>query len=231
MEELDIRDLASYFLARIVYFFAILAVVVIAGCLYTIFLQKPIYTSKTSIILTGFSGNSEQSSITQSDLTVNSKLVSTYQEIVKSRRVLTQVIDDLKLRYDTKELASMIKVGAINSTEIIEISVSNGDASEAAKIADKVAEVFGKEAKELYNLSNVSILDYAEVESVPSNINITKQIIIYVAVGFVLAFAILFVIYYFDTTIKSVADVERKFELPILGSVPDYSKKKGSKRK
>ncbi len=231
MEELDIRDLLSYFGTKIVSFMAIVALVVTCGCLYSVFVQKPEFTSKTSIILTGFSNGNSESSITQSDLTVNSKLVSTYQEIVKSRRVLNQVISNLRLSYDTKALAKMISVGSVNDTEIIEISVTNQDAKEAYLIANEVAEVFGEEAKDLYNLSNVSILDYAEIESIPSNLNVTKQVILYLAAGFVLAFVILFIIYYFDTTIKSVSDVERKYELTILGSVPDYSKKKkGGKR-
>lgn len=231
MEELDIRDLLSYFLNKSVRFFAIVAFVVTIGCVYSVFLQEPKYTSKTSIILTGFSSN-ETSSITQADLNVNSKLVSTYQEIVKSRRVLNQVIDNLSLEYDTANLAKMISVKALKDTEIIEISVTDFEAKKAYLIANEVAEVFGKEAKELYNLSNVSILDSAEIEDFPSNFNITKQVALYVGIGVVVAFFILFIFYYFDTTIKSVTDVERKFELTILGSVPDYTKKKkGGKRK
>lgn len=231
MEELDIRDLLSYFLNKSVQFFAIVALVVTMGCIYSIFLQEPEYTSKTSIILTGFSSN-ETSSITQADLNVNSKLVSTYQEIVKSRRVLNQVIDNLNLDYDTTSLAKMISVKALKDTEIIEISVTDLEAKKAYLIANEVAEVFGSEAKELYNLSNVSILDSAEIEDYPSNFNITKQVILYIGAGVVVAFFILFVFYYFDTTIKSVTDVERKFDLTILGSVPDYTKKKkGGKRK
>lgn len=230
MEELDIRDLLSYFLSKSVQFFAIVAFVVTLGCLYSVFLQQPKYTSKTSIILTGFS-NSETSTITQSDLTVNSKLVSTYQEIVKSRRVLNQVIENLGLDYDVTSLAKMITVGSVKDTEIIEISVTDLDARKAYLIANEVAEVFGSEAKELYNLSNVSILDSAEIENFPSNYNITKQVILYIGVGVVLAFFLLFVFYYFDTTIKSVSDVEKRFGLTILGSVPDYSKKKKGAKK
>lgn len=230
MEELDIRDLLSYFLSKSVQFFAIVAFVVTLGCLYSVFLQQPKYTSKTSIILTGFS-NSETSTITQSDLTVNSKLVSTYQEIVKSRRVLNQVIENLNLDYDATSLAKMITVGSVKDTEIIEISVTDLEARNAYLIANEVAKVFGSEAKELYNLSNVSILDSAEIEDFPSNYNITKQVILYIGIGVVLAFFLLFVFYYFDTTIKSVSDVEKRFGLTILGSVPDYSKKKKGAKK
>lgn len=232
MDELDLKDLISYFMSKIVYFLAIVTLVITLGCLYVVFLKVPVYTSKTSVILTG--NNKESSStITQNDLSVNSKLVSTYQEIVKSKRVLSQVINELKLDYTVKELSKMIRVGSINDTEIIEISVTNEDNITAYKSANKVAEIFSKEAKDLYNLSNVSILDQADIETVPSNVNITKQIVMLLALGSVIGFIVLFLFYYFDTTIKRVSDIERKYNMTILGAVPDYTKKKkkGAKKR
>ena len=61
------------------------------------------------------------------------------------------------------------------------------------------------------------------------NINIPKQVIIYFFIGIIIALSILFIIFYFDRTIKSVEQVEQKIKLPILGGVEEY--KKGGKRK
>ena len=47
--------------------------------------------------------------------------------------------------------------------------------------------------------------------------------------GLVVSAGILFIIFYFDRTIKSVEQVEQKIKLPILGSVQEYNK--GVKRK
>ena len=47
--------------------------------------------------------------------------------------------------------------------------------------------------------------------------------------GLVLAAGILFIIFYFDRTIKSVEQVEQKLKLPILGSVQEIDK--GGKKK
>ena len=63
----------------------------------------------------------------------------------------------------------------------------------------------------------------------PYNINVPKQIIIYFMVGFVLAFGIVFMMFYFDRTIKTVEQVEQKIKLPILGSVQEMNK--GGKKK
>lgn len=231
MEELDIREIFSYFWEKILYFIMIVLVVLILGCVYSTFIQKPMYTSKTSIILTGFTLSGNDSTITQTDLNVNSKLVSTYQEIVKSRRVLNQVIDDLKLNYSVEELAKLINVSSVSNTEIIEISAMSEDPNESYLIANKVATSFGEEVKDLYNLSNVSILDEAEVSNSPSNMNLVKSIGIYFLVGVVLACVILFIVFYFDTTLKSAQDIEKRYNLPILGTVPEYSKKKRGSRK
>ena len=81
-----------------------------------------------------------------------------------------------------------------------------------------------QEVIDLYKMNNVSILDEATVATSPYNINVVKQLIIYVMVGLVLGCGISFVIFYFDRTIKSVEQVEQKIKLPILGSVQMYGK-------
>ena len=73
-------------------------------------------------------------------------------------------------------------------------------------------------------MNNVDILDEAIEAKNPYNINVIKQIIIYFMLGFVLAAGILFVIYYFDRTVKSIEQVEQKIKLPILGGVQEYQR-------
>ena len=177
------------------------------------------YSSYTTVILGG-----TDTTITQSDITMNKNLVNTYAEIVKSRRVLDQVIDELSLDIDYGSLVGQISVSAVNNTEIIKITVNNEDGVVAKNIANMTATIFTDEIVNLYNMENVNILDEAIVTNKPYNINVVKQIIIYFMIGFILAAGILFVIYYFDRTIKSVEQVEQKIKLPILGSVQDNSK-------
>ena len=65
----------------------------------------------------------------------------------------------------------------------------------------------------------------AEEAEEPYNINIVKDMVIYLFVGIVLAFGVVFVIYYFDTTIKSSDEVENRFDLPVIGVVPKVKRK------
>ncbi len=217
MEEIDLKELLNFGKKKIGLFVIILSGVVLIGALYGLVIQKPMYSSYTTVILSG--NDNLGSSITQNDLNLNRNLVNTYSEIVKSRKVLDQVISKLDLDIKYEVLSSMISVSSINNTEIIKISVNSEDGIVAKNIANVAAEVFSGEVVNYYNMNNVNILDEAIVSEEPYNINIIKQLVIYILLGSVLGCGVLFIIFYFDRTIKSVEQVEDKIKLPILGSV------------
>ena len=224
MEEIDLKELFTFIKSKIGLLIVITAGVCLIGCVYGLFMQKPMYSSYTTVIL-----SSNEGTINQNDINLNKNLVDTYAEIVKSRRVLEQVIEELNLDLKYEQLHGKISVSAVNNTEIIKISVNDQDAIKAKNIANVTANHFTDEIVDLYNMNNVDILDEAIEADTPYNINVPKQIIIYLMLGFVLGAGVLFIIFYFDRTIKSVEQVEQKLKLPILGSVQEYNK--GVKRK
>lgn len=228
MEEIDLKELFEFIKKKIGLLITITVVICLLGCIYGLFIQKPMYKSYTTIILGGNETTSSQT-ITQSDITLNKNLVDTYAEIVKSRRVLEQVIAELDLEETYEELSNKISVSSVNNTEIIKITVVDSNPIEAKNVANVTANFFSKEVVKLYNMNNVNVLDEANEANEPYNINIPKQVIIYFFIGIIIALSILFIIFYFDRTIKSVEQVEQKIKLPILGGVEEY--KKGGKRK
>ena len=223
MEEIDLKDLYEYFISKIGLFVVIAVSVCLIGCFYGLFIQKPKYSSYTTVLLAG------ETSITQNDITMNKNLTDTYAEIVKSRKVLDKVIKELKLDMDYSSLAKMIDVTAIKNTTLIKIVVNDYDAKKAMNVANITAKYFVDEISDLYKINNVSVLDEAVEAQEPYNINVLKQTIIYMAIGIVLATGVLFVIFYVDRSIKSVEQIEQKLKMPILGSVQQLSKG-GNKR-
>ena len=221
MEEIDLKELFLFVKNKIGLLITITASVCLIGCIYGLFIQKPMYSSYTTVIL----NSSESSSgININDLNVDKNLVDTYSEIVKSRRVLDKVISELNLELTYEALVNKITVSAVNNTQIIRITVNDLDAIKAKNIANITAIHFTNEVKELMGMNNVDILDEAIESEKPYNINIPKQIIIYFMLGLVLSAGILFIIYYFDRTVKSIEQVEQKIKLPILGGVQELNK-------
>ena len=223
MEEIDLAELFEYFLKRAFIIVITALVFLVGGLTYTVFLKEPLYKSDVNVIIVN--KNSQTSSSLQSELAANQKLAATYRELVTSRSVLNEVIEDLDLTYTVSELQKMISVENVNETEIIKITVSSSDPKEAKKIANETANIFQEEVKDIYNLENVSIVDKAILAKEPYNINIIKESIIYIAIGMVLSCGVIFVFYYFDNTIKSIDQVEKHLGVPVIGTVPRVGKK------
>jgi capsular polysaccharide biosynthesis protein len=221
MEEINIKDLLDYFVSKIYVMLGILLVVLFIGAGYLMFIQKPAYRAYTTLVLTRIiEANEDSTSITQNDLLLNQKLVSTYREIIKSRPILKGVIEDLSLSYSVTELSEMIEVSSVKDTELIKISVSSGSALDSSEIANSIASNFSTRIAEIYNIKNLSIIEKAEVPSEAYNIDVIKQMLIFTFLGIALSLGFVFVIYYFDTTIKDEEDIDKVVGLPILGVVP-----------
>lgn len=225
MEEIDLKELFEIFWSRKAQIILTILIFMTLGAIYTIEIIKPKYTSSTTLVLvqTDNTDNSKNAdSITTTDLVINSKLVSTYSELIKSKNVIRQVISNLGINVQEETLRRNINVNSVSDTELIKISVSNKNPLYAAQMANEIATVFTEKVAEIYNLNNVYVVDKAEISTVPSNINHTRDIIIFTAIGIVISLVCTFIASMLDTTIKTAEDVEKKLKVPVLASIPKY---------
>lgn len=234
MEELDLKELISIFWSKRAQIILIIAIFMVIGVIYTIGFVTPVYQSSTTLILAKSDSNEgttkNSDTITTTEITLNSKLVSTYSELVKSKNVVREVRTNLGIQEEEEVIRKGVTVSSVKDTELIEITVTNKDAIYAAKIANEIAKVFTKKVKEYYNISNVYVVDEAEVNSNPSNINHTKDVAIFGFIGIVVAVMYVLVANMLDTTIKTQEDVERIFKIPVLAAIPLNTPEKGGKK-
>ena len=240
MEELDLKELFNLFWNKKLQIILIVLIFIVLGVIYTVGFTTPMYTSSTTLLLAGTEKQEGQAqttnSITATDITINSNLVSTYSELVKSKNVLSQVISNLGIDINEDELRKNISVTAVKDTELIEIAVTTQNPEYAPKIANETAKVFIQKVAEFYNINNVHIVDEAEISQEPSNINHQKDIIIFAFIGLVVAVVYVLVANMLDTTIKTAEEIEKYFKVPVLASVPvcdlegAIDKKRGGRR-
>lgn len=227
MEEIDLKDLLTIFLNKKAQIILIVLIFIALGVIYTYGFVTPKYSATTSLLLAGSgaqTGITSTNAITTTDVTLNSKLVATYSELVKSKNVLGQVISNLGINEDYNTLKNNIKVTNVEDTEMIEITVTTDDPQSAAKIANETAKVFiEKVSDDFYNINNVHVVDTAEVNTKPSNINHKKDIALSACIGLVIAIVYVLIENMLDTTIKTSEEIEGEFKLPVLASIPLYA--------
>ncbi len=235
MEEIDLKELFSVFWNKKFLIIAVTIIFIMIGTIYSTCLKIPLYTSSTTLLLASSSSDSSDSnSITTTEVTLNSNLIETYSELVTSKKVLNEVIENLDINAEEEELKDCITVSAISDSQLIEISVTHENANYAEKIANEIARVFAEQIiPEYYNMSNVYVVDEAEISNEPSNINHIKDIIIFAFVGIVISVGYVFIINMLDNTVKTPEEIEKLCGIHVLVSVPmieGFSNQKGGKK-
>lgn len=218
-EEIDIKRIIEIIFSKKLIITLIILLNVTLGYVYSYYYKKPEYKSSVTILLVA-DENKTDKSLTQTDVNLNNGLISTYSSIAKSSSILQKTIQNLNLDIPVSKLEKNVEAKQIDNTQFLKISVKNENPERAKNIANELAEVFTEQIKEIYNLQNISIVDKAETEENPCNINHMKDMIIFGFAGIVLSIIIVMIIYMFDDTVKDQKDIEKNIKLRTIGTLP-----------
>lgn len=233
MEEINLRDFFEYLKKYILIFIAAISIAVCGTFLYNKNFKTPLYTASSSIVLYQSDDNANASSATLNEINVGQKLVSTYSELIKSELILQKVIDELHLDMSYAELSKNVSVKTEDNTMLLGISVKDADPERAAKIANKIAETFTETTIDKFNIKNISVWGEAKVPANPSNMTMTRDLLLAALIATFGVLAIAFIIFYFDDTVKYTEDIAERVKLPVAGKIvkSDIMRKSHSDKK
>ena len=114
----------------------------------------------------------------------------------------------------------------------VEVEMNNITRENAARIANELANVFIEQVKEIYNIDNIHIVDEAEESDAPSNINHTKDVLIFAFIGIVASAIYVFIDNMLDTTVKNAEDIEKTCGVALIASIPfdNFENRKGGRK-
>lgn len=218
MEEIDFKDFFSHLKNYIFAFVIVLFLAVGGTIIYDTSFKKPIYQAQTTVVVSS-TDTSANKAVTLNDINVSQKLAAEYSVLAKSDLVLNKVIDNLDLSTSAGALSKNLTVKAADGTAILNITVKNENARNAALIANEVVKVFSEEAEKIYGSDNVTQLSAAGVPSAPANNTMTRDAMLAALVSMVVVMGFAFLRFCFNDTIKDNDDVERTIGLPVAGRI------------
>lgn len=154
--------------------------------------------------------------------------VVSYVQIVPTSIVLDPVIDELDLADTTAVLAERVSASAPLNSQVISITVTATDPSEASQIANAVAASFSTVVSEELErpvgeatASKVTIetLAAATVPTEPSAPNLRLNLLLGLLVGVGVGVGLAVLRFILDTRVHTIADVEQVVPAPILGGI------------
>ena len=211
-DEIDLLELFSYYMSKLPWLIiALLIGGLIAGA-YTWFLVPDRFTATSRMYMVSASSDSV---LNISDLNLGTSISSDYVELMKSRPVIEEVIEDLGMDYTYEQLLGMISLSVVNNTRIVLISVTSTDPEEAMSIANRVAIVAKEQLPKVMEAPSPTIAEYAILPTRKSGPSLKKNVAVGALIGLVIMLGIFTVIFMMDDTIKTSEDVEK-----FLGAMP-----------
>lgn len=182
----------------------------------------PVYSSTASLYV---NSNKQQKSEDVSGATLSSsrQLVMTYAEILQARTFLESVVTDMDGKYTVNQIKNMIKMEALNETEILSITVKGNSAEDVYKITKSIVKYAPDELIRVVEAGSVKVLDDASETKTPISPNIRNNTFIGVFIGILLGSLIIVILELFDTRIKSGDEISQRYKEPLLGEIPSLS--------
>lgn len=159
--------------------------------------------------------------VTSDSISSAQDLVDTYAIIIKSNKVLNQVIDQLSLKLSYEQLSDWISVDPIRNTQVMKIAAQCADADLAAQIVQTISEIAPAIVADAVEAGSCKVVSEVYTSGRPVSPNTAKNTLVSAALAFVLVCAAVVLKELLNDYIVDDADLERKLGITAIGVIPD----------
>lgn len=210
-------------------------------CYSTFFLPLE-YSSHISMYVQSYKTINTNNSSNLNDISNSKQLINTYIEVLKDDAVMRAIGERLvdEYGYDTvagnfrmedgnvspSSMRGAIAITSVSDTSALKVVVTTKNADISASICNIMAEVSPDFIKNAVGAGAIRTIDTAKSYYQPVAPNVTKNTVIGFMGGLMFAVMIIFIIDFFDNTIKSTKVITEKYEQSVIGEIPQFSKSK-----
>ena len=222
---MDYIDLKLYF-SRLLKNWLLVALCSILGMtiafIYSKFFATPMYSSTVKI---GVFNTDWTSNVSVTDIETTSRLITNCIVVIQDDVMAGAVVDVVKETtgkvYSVGQVKSALSVSQIGESQWLQIRALTTDPELSALFCN----AFIATARDVIidNVANVEMksLGEAKVNYSPVSPNTTKNVITGFAFAFIGICLVIFLLVYFDKTVSSEEILKEKFDVAVLGIVPN----------
>lgn len=223
-QTISLQELLQVLKKRLFLIITITLAAVAVSAAVSYFVLTPVYEVKTTMMAYGADKKLESDSNSLTEIQTNLKLINTYNDLIKSDKILEKVLNELELDMTMGQLAGKINVSNNKESHVIYISVKDTDPYRAAEIANMTAQIF---EKEIQQEMNASIKQWSKAKVSENQAPVEPKPLLNIAIaaviGLMLGVGLAFLLEFLDNTIKTEQDIENTLELPVIGVIMDIT--------
>ena len=191
---------------------------------YTKLLVTPLYQATSSIYIVSASNNSV---VNLTDLQIGAQLTADYQELILSRPLLEDVIENLELTngegepMSTAALSRMITITNTDDTRILKVTVTSPDPQESADIANELIDQACIYLPQIMETEEPNLVEEAIPPTQKFSPSTAKNVMLGGLLGACLACGVLVLRYLMNDTFVTPDDVVKYLGVQPLAVIPE----------
>lgn len=190
----------------------------IASAALSFFIIKPQYEASTKVFI-GKDENEGQN-YSQNDVLMYQKLMKTYSEAIKTKDLISRGLKGTSLQLEPSNVLNNLTVVTVADTQILQIKYKSKNPQEAKAVIEGISDEFIKTSKELVPNGNIKVIEVVELPEKPVSPNKKMNIAIAFLLGLMVGVGLAFLLEFLDNTFKNKDQLEREFDIPVIGSIP-----------
>ena len=175
---------------------------------YSMKSSKPIYQTKTSVIIGG-----------KEDIVNAKSLISTFEKIANSDTIAKNTSAALNGSVSVKEVKSSYEITVADDAPILTITSSGKSQKESIEIANAVSSSFSKEVVRIYPTEIVKVMENSIQNDTLNSKFKSFNVVLAFLLGLFLSVFIVTFIGFFDEKIRTKDDVEKYLDLTVIGKL------------
>jgi capsular exopolysaccharide synthesis family protein len=188
--------------------------------------QPRVYSANANGFVT--SGRTSDASLAEAGDAVAKSRAKSYIDIATSRATAQAVIQQLHLRADPAELIKRVTVEQPLDTVLLKITATAPSGLAAQQLADTWVEALARQVDSIEdpqavrNAANLRLVpvEAAELPTSPSSPRTEVNLLLGLLLGLVAGLVLALTRNRLDRRVRSVADVEERFTVPVVGAIP-----------
>lgn len=202
---------------------------ILMASIYSTFFIDQDYEATVKIFIGKQKFKNTMESYNNEEVTLYQRLITTYSEIIKSKKLINKSINESKINSfresDEKiEYGSVIgdlTVNPITNTQIIELKYTSKNPQQSYNLIYSMTENLIAYSKQLYPTVNIKVIEQVNVNS--GNLMSKKMMVMAMAFigGLIVSIGGVVMMMYLNNTFKTKETLEKELGLAVLGTIPD----------
>jgi capsular polysaccharide biosynthesis protein len=227
-----VNNLSFYHLVRILTKNILVIILVslvsgVAAFSYCQYFVEEKFAAIGSVLVTNgailYEKNDKTNSVQSSDIAASINLLTTVEDILSTNDIYKRLAEELDGQYSYSELKRCATVGKRDDNSLfIDVRFQTSSKSETVKITNTFLELAPAYISKFIPHSATTAVTMADtaVKTAPRTTSATVSAML---IGAIICYAIVYLISLSNVTIESESDFKDRYDIPILGNIPNFS--------